>query len=75
MNTIPKSLHTVTAIANLTFHLQTQSGASPQPMGPDSVALDRACAILGYAGAEDPYGLKARAMKVYLSLYVTGGSL
>lgn len=72
MNTIPKSLHTVTAIANLTFHLQTQSGAASQP---DSVALDRACAILGYTGAEDPYGLKARAMKVYLSLSANGGPL
>lgn len=55
---LPKSLHTVTAIvqvAKYALMLDEMSNAD---------AVQNAISVLGYAGATDPHGLVAKALKV-----------
>ena len=62
MNTLPKSLHTVTVLVNVARECMAHREYSDRPGDHDAVA--DALAILGYTGAPDAYGLadKARAV-------------
>jgi hypothetical protein len=55
---IPKSLHTVTVLVQLTRHLQ-----SMQPGCPIEACLFKALDILGYIDAPDVHSLVAQALK------------
>lgn len=55
---MPKSLHTVTALANFGAYL-----ADTQQM-PLADAVREAAAILGYESSDDAYGLAARAVAI-----------
>lgn len=55
---IPKSLHTVTVLVQLTRHLQ-----SMQPSCSIETCLFKAIDILGYMDATDIHGLTLQALK------------
>lgn len=54
---LPKSLHTVTAIVRVARYAQMLDEMS------DADAVKTALDVLGYAGAPDPHGLAAKALK------------
>jgi len=55
---IPKSLHTVTVIVQLTKHLH-----AAKPQFPVETSLFKALDILGYIDAPDVHGLTLQALK------------
>lgn len=62
---IPKSLHTITALAKLGAYLMRidKAGTPWAPVTPERAAL-AAAVILGYAGTDDTYGLIDKAAAV-----------
>lgn len=59
---IPKSLHTITALANVARHMMNVSGTADDIANHAAFYVDRAAEILGYpADSTDTYGLKAKA--------------
>ena len=60
---LPKSLHTVTAIVQVVRLIFDTSAKACNPITKVG-AVEEALAALGYAGATDPHGLAAKALKV-----------
>lgn len=61
---IPKSLHTVTALANVARHLAAVHNLGIGLTGLET-AVDMAADLLGYGShVADDYGLKAKAVRV-----------
>lgn len=56
---LPKSLHTVTALVRLAAYFVDKYCGDMTPED----ALTEALAVLGYGEAQDPYGLAAAALK------------
>jgi hypothetical protein len=59
---IPKSLHTVTALANLGRHIALEQRFPGNCELEAAVSI--AAAILGYSDADDVYGLKVKATAI-----------
>lgn len=59
---LPKSLHTVTAIVQVARLIFDASAKACDPITKVG-AVEEALAALGYAGAADPHGLAAKALK------------
>ena len=55
---LPKSLHTVTAIVRVAETMMEVDNHTSSRR-----AIESALSILGYAGAPDPHGLAAKALK------------
>lgn len=63
---LAKSLHTVSVLVAVAQALKASAAAfAPVPAAGGSAAawVESAAEVLGYAGAEDPYGLKAAAVR------------
>ena len=57
--TLPKSLHTVSALVNLALHIRDTGAYSLSP----AALVGRAAVIIGYDGAADPHGLRQVAAR------------
>ena len=57
MKPVAKSLHTVTVIVQVTNHIVAAQGKDVES------ALNQAMGVLGLAGRNDPYALRAAALK------------
>lgn len=55
---LPKSLHTVTVLANLCIHFMETEDQGPLD------AMERSMGLLGYPGFDDPHGLVQKALAV-----------
>ena len=65
MNTIPKSLHTVTALVNVARALRNQDRFNGRSDNLPAAYIAAAAQILGYVGAEDPHGLRDAAQRQF----------
>lgn len=63
MNTLPKSLHTVSALVNVARYLQNTAQARDGAPQPAAYWITRAAEIVGYPMASDPHGLLAIAAR------------
>lgn len=61
---IPKSLHTITALANVARFLIERNGVTPQSLAEAKGLCIDAAIILGYAHHSDDYGLIDKAAAV-----------
>ena len=64
---IPKSLHTVTALVNVATYMRASASNEPAALSEAATHwVERAAQTLGYRGADDPHGLRAKAIAAML---------